>query len=52
MENKFELNLEIIKSERFRLLILIAMNLVSSILEIPVILLPKKYAMDEISMRI
>ena len=47
MENKFELNLEIIKSERFRLLILIAMNLVSSILEIPVILLPKRYGMDE-----
>jgi|JI8StandDraft_1071087.scaffolds.fasta_scaffold03103_1 adenylate cyclase len=47
MENKFELKLEIIKSERLRLLILIAMNLVSSILEIPVILLPKKYAMDE-----
>ncbi|HRG46485.1 MAG TPA: adenylate/guanylate cyclase domain-containing protein [Leptospiraceae bacterium] len=47
MENKFELNLEIIKSERLRLLILIAMNLVSSILEIPVILLPKRYGMDE-----
>ncbi|MCB1190345.1 MAG: adenylate/guanylate cyclase domain-containing protein [Leptospiraceae bacterium] len=43
MKNQFELKLEILKSESIRLLILMIMILFSTVLELPVILLPQEY---------